>query len=287
MKFQLNPAELSFEGKGTERRSLIEIVIEGVIAGVCLLLSYTFLAVAYGENAQVGVSLVLYFGAILMVLARRRLAVSRPLAVLDFRLVEMIQDVPFWWLRFLTLIGFALLLNFIFLKLFSPSWNLGFVGALFLFMPLYYITRYYSSAGFARVYLLQFLKERRDSDERLASAAKALNKSLNSRGLRVEPYDFRAGANLGLMRRTLDEAKLRELADLIVNLGKEEDNKLIRTMEEILQEVGTDAKILPLRPVRDRISVDHIAKIVGVIAGGATVLAIVFRLILGVQIPFP
>lgn len=151
-------------------------------------------------------------------------------------------------------------------------------------VPFYYATRFYSSAGFARVYLLQFLEEREQSDGWLVSAAKALDQTFNNRGLRLRPNEFRAGINLGLMRGSLDESKLRNLAHWIVNIGGNEGKDVIQITEEILRQVGPNAKILPIRPIRDRITADELIKIVGAIASIVAILAVLLRLIFGIQL---
>lgn len=189
------------------------------------------------------------------------------LATLDFRVTRATQDVPFLLLRLMVLLTFVLLIDFISRKSIPLSAILNSLLAGFvLVVPFYYATRFYSSAGFARVYLLQFLEEREQSDGWLVSAAKALDQTFKNRGLRLRPNEFRAGINLGRMRGSLDESKLRKLANWIVNGGGNEGKDVIQITEEILRQVGPNAKILPIRPIRDRITTDEIIKIVGAIA---------------------
>jgi len=86
------------------------------------------------------------------------------------------------------------------------------------------------------------------------------------------------------MRESLDESKLRNLADWIVKMGGNQGKAVIQMTEEILRQVGPNAKILPIRSIRDRITVDEIIKIVGAIASIVAILAALLRLIFGIQL---
>jgi hypothetical protein len=293
MKRRLWAAKVRFDGQGLERRGRIETGIETLFAAVLAFFSFIFFAQAYEEIPQLAATswlprslswvIAAAFGS--AVIVRGYAARHSSLASLDFRVTKAAQDGPFLLLRLMVIITFVSLIDFISGKSIPLSAILNsLLGGFALVVPFYYATRFYSSAGFARVYLLQFLEEREQSDGWLVSAAKALDQTFNNRGLRLRPNEFRAGINLGLMRGSLDESKLRNLAHWIVNIGGNEGKDVIQITEEILRQVGPNAKILPIRPIRDRITADELIKIVGAIASIVAILAVLLRLIFGIQL---
>ena len=63
------------------------------------------------------------------------------------------------------------------------------------------------------------------------------------------------------------------LANRIVNMGGDEGKDVIQIIDEILGQVGPNAKILPIRPIRDRMTADEIIKIIGAIASVVAIVA--------------
>jgi len=258
-----------FESQGVENRGRIPTAIEAVFAA-----AYAFFAVAFilaplpswqwsvsiGWVAAPSLSWVAAVGFGLAVVFRQR--VAREWADQDFELVRSIEEAPISLFKILILISAI----YSFLVLVSPQHSLGYlsslVGFFILLLPIYYATRFYSSKGYARVCLLQFLEKRSESDDWLERATKALVKTLNERGLHARPYDIRAGVNLGLMRGTIDESELRDFANAIPRIGnKDDDKKVIQSLQTLLWEIGTDTKILPMRSMRYRISTDVLTKV--------------------------
>jgi hypothetical protein len=270
-----------FEGKGIEKKRRITTGGEALVAGVYGFFACEVIAGALLPSPPSWVANLIFvlslaaaigFGAVAIL--RRCLSLSR-LANSDFRFVIWIQDFPLWYLKVLVIGGFL----GSFWALTAPESFLGhampqmFLGLVLFFPSFYYATRFYSSEGFTRVYLLRFLEERTDSDTCLEKASKRLNQALNNLGLRVRPYEFRAGVTLGLMRGTLDDSKLCDLANSIVNIGRREDDKnVIQTVEEILRQVRPKARLLPLRPMKDLLTADLMAKIVTLLAALAAII---------------
>ncbi len=291
---QVAPAEVRFDARGIEKTSRVAALMEGVLAGIAGGMLPYFVVPSLQQIFQLApsawvVSVAPYVlgivFAILVVL--RPYAATHWLIRLDFRTVRATQRLPILWLQIMVVSAF-----FMAVALASgqriplPAIVNFLIAGFLLFAALHYSTRFYSAAAFARVYLLKFLGEREESDYWLVLAAKALNQALSSRGLRVRPYEFRAGVNLGLMRQTLEESNLHHLANSIVELGGSQSKTTIKHLEDVLGEVGQNARLLPLRPIRDRISPDYIAKTVTAIASIAAFVAFMLRLIFGIQIPW-
>lgn len=227
--------------------------------------------------------------AFIAVFFRRTWATDTALSNYDFRVVRTIQDLPKLCLEFFTISTVLVMISVI------PGGPLppvpmtsatAFVAAGFMFcVPVYLLTRLYSSAGFARVYLLKFLKDQSASNQWLLPAASSLNKRFAEFGFRFDPYDFRAGVNLGLMKGQLSLSDISDLAENVVGSSREGEKVLIDRVEKMLKQINQGPSIFSLRPLRSRLSVDKLTLVLSALPPIVTLILILLRLMLGIPIP--
>jgi hypothetical protein len=134
--------------------------------------------------------------------------------------------------------------------------------------------------------LLQFLKDQATSSQWLLPAASSLNKRFGEFGLRFDPYDFRAGVNLGLMKRQISRSDLSDLADNVVSDGDAEKSKVISTVENGLKQISQGPSIFSSRPLRSKLSGDRLTTILSAVPPVITLILVVLKLVLNIPIPF-
>lgn len=286
-KCELKWRSVTLKGRGVQSRSRIQTIFDAVLSAICLATAVVLLLLWYQSNYRIVLEQnLIYICIIFAALAFSTLFILREvlpthhlMANCDFRLVAWIQNAPYAAFKYMLLImivGFLLAGQSL---LSSPSFLL-LVGLSLLLVPFYYSTRFYSEKGLARAYVLAFLEEREKSDTWLELASREFNQVLKTRGLRLVPCEFRAGVNLSIIRSSVDDLELRKLSDSIVNFGIDEDNNVVvETVDKILKEAEPGARILPARPIRDRVSADLVAKIASTVASLAAVVAYLLGLI--------
>ena len=282
-------SRIAFEGKGVARKGKSDAILEAAISTFTVWIAYlaasdwytrTFQETMDPLNAKMFV--LLFFVNISALLLGRGILASGPgMSKLDFRPIEWIESMPIDALKLILLVtaaGFLLARDaFRTSDIFRLLYVLG-----ILLIPFYYSTRFYSSAGFARVHLLAFLEERERTDEHLESASRELNRVFNERGLRFEPCEFRAGVHLAYATCRLDDEELRELANSITDFGKSHENAIVQTTTKLLQIAHPNSGILPTRPWIDRMLSDSFVRIVTVVP---SILAVVRYLLELAKVP--
>jgi hypothetical protein len=266
--------KICFKGLGINTRPWEQGFLEAVVSALYIFFGMSLLAQAF-ETVPRLIAVGYWFKwlgyfvtiiAAYLVAVRPSIAAYPQIANSDFRFVRGLQKLP------LMILGVALFTSSaLFLSSLNGSFSPGvlmpyLVGSLAFYPGSYNVFQFYSSAGFARVYLLQFIQERKQSDRYLSLAAGALNQAFNERGLCFKAYDFRAGANLGLMRGTVAPSKLQEIAERVVKMGSRPDKEFLQSVETVLRQGRRGARLLPVRPIRDRLTLENLYQILAVIS---------------------
>jgi hypothetical protein len=275
--------KICFKALGINTRSWEQGFLEAVVSALYVFFGMNLLAQAFETVPRLVAvgqwfrwsGYVVTIAAAYLVAIRPSIAAYPQIANSDFRLIRGLQKLPLIILGVALFISSALFLSSL-SGSYSPSVLIPYlIGSLAFYPGSYNVFQFYSSAGFARVYLLQFIQERRESDRYLRLAAGALNQALNERGLCFKAYDFRAGANLGLMRGMITPSKLQGIAERVVNIGSRSDKEFLQSVERVLREGRRGARLLPIRPIRDRIALENLYQVLAVISSAVVLVQVI------------
>jgi hypothetical protein len=302
MLYRMLRIPVGFNGQGVEGKKKHETILEAIGAAGYGFLSFQAFAAAYdmvptlsAASPTLRVFSWIFSAALFVgVFFRRTWATYTALSYYDFRLVRTLQDAPKLFFEFFAILGVLVVISVIPgspVSIFRKGVPLGagvasVTGGFMLCIALYVVTRLYSSAGFARVYLLKFLRDQGTSNQWLLAAALSLNKRFADFGLRFDPYDFRAGVSLGLMRAQISLSDLSDLAENVVSDSRAGKSIVIDRVEKVLRQINQGPSIFSLRPLRSRLSADKLTVILSAVPPVITLILILLRLMFGTPIPF-